>query len=69
MLDFRYMTPHDRVTLKNRDVWQQATAAVKAQFCFAGPCCIEAFRMPSAVTPYSRLTPSLTTMIGSGCWK
>ena len=31
------MTPHDRVTLKNRDVWQQATAAVKAQFCFAGP--------------------------------
>ena len=21
MLDYRYLTPHDRVTLKNRDVW------------------------------------------------
>lgn len=37
MLDFRYLTPHDRVTLKNRDVWEQMPAAVTAQFCYAGP--------------------------------
>lgn len=37
MLDFRYLTPHDRVTLKNRDVWEQMPAAVIAQFCYAGP--------------------------------
>lgn len=37
MLDFRYMTPHDRVTLKNRDVWGQMPPQVTAQFCYAGP--------------------------------
>lgn len=37
MLDFRYLTPHDRVTLKNRDVWDQMPATVTAQFCYAGP--------------------------------
>jgi hypothetical protein len=37
MLDFRYLTPHDRVTLKNRNVWEQMPAEVTAQFCYAGP--------------------------------
>lgn len=37
MLDFRYMTPHDRVTLKNRDVWGAMSPEVTAQFCYAGP--------------------------------
>ncbi|MGV2895821.1 hypothetical protein ACNPPY_08485 [Achromobacter sp. AGC78] len=37
MLDFRYLTPHDRVTLKNRDVWHQMPPDVAAQFCYAGP--------------------------------
>lgn len=37
MLDFRYLTPHDRVTLKNRDVWAQMPATVTAQFSYAGP--------------------------------
>lgn len=54
MLDFRYMTPHDRVTLKNRDVWQQATAAVKAQFCFAGPLLYRG--IPDAIRRHSVFT-------------
>jgi hypothetical protein len=37
MLDFRYLTPHDRVTLQNRNVWEQMPAEVTAQFCYAGP--------------------------------
>lgn len=37
MLDFRYLTPHDRVTLKNRNVWDQTPAEITAQFCYAGP--------------------------------
>jgi len=37
MLDFRYLTPHDRVTLKNRDVWDKTSPQIAAQFCYAGP--------------------------------
>ena len=37
MLDYRYMTPHDRVTLKNRDVWSTIDAGIAAQFAYAGP--------------------------------
>lgn len=37
MLDFRYLTPHDRVTLKNRNVWDEMPPEISAQFCYAGP--------------------------------
>lgn len=37
MLDYRYLTPHDRVTLKNRDVWGSVSAQITAQFFYAGP--------------------------------
>jgi len=37
MLDYRYLTPHDRVTLKNRDVWDEVPEQIAAQFCYAGP--------------------------------
>jgi len=37
MLDFRYLTPHDRVTLKNRDVWDAVSTEIATQFCYAGP--------------------------------
>lgn len=37
MLDFRYLTPHDRVTLKNRDVWGAVSTEIATQFCYAGP--------------------------------
>lgn len=37
MLDFRYLTPYDRVTLKNRDVLQEASPDIAAQLAYAGP--------------------------------
>lgn len=37
MLDFRYVTPFDPVTLKNRDVWPKVAPAIAAQFAYAGP--------------------------------
>jgi len=36
MLDYRYATPYDRVTLKNRDVLAQTDPAVRRQFEVAG---------------------------------
>ncbi|MEM5421267.1 hypothetical protein [Paraburkholderia ferrariae] len=36
LLDFRYATPYDRVTLKNRDVLSQVSQSVRRQFEVAG---------------------------------
>lgn len=54
MLDFRYLTPHDRVTLKNRDVWDQMPQAVRAQFCYAGPLLYRG--IPDAIRSHSVFT-------------
>jgi hypothetical protein len=37
MLDFRYMTPHDRIVYTNRNVWPSIAPEIAAQFCYAGP--------------------------------
>lgn len=37
MLDFRYMTPYDRVVFNNRNVWRSISPEIAAQFSYAGP--------------------------------
>ena len=36
VLDYRYMTPYDRVTVANRNVWSSVAPEIAAQFSYAG---------------------------------